>query len=715
MIFCRKNIRCLLAGASLLLFGFVPVGMSAQVNDTVKALNVEFITDQLENIAQRTDLNLDYTDLIDDYLYYSKNPINLNSDDVPKLLEIHLLNEIQLQNLMAYKEKYKQVYSIFELKYLPGFDAESLQRLAPFVIAGSVKQQQAFSLKEVFKYGSHQILLRYQQVLETSLGYKTAADSAWKKPGSIFLGNPQKLYTRYAFNYKNKIRFGFTMEKDAGEVFLKNKLGDSIKILVGDKVSNVFDFYSAHAYISEIGLLKEAVIGDYHLEFGQGLTLWTGLAFGKSAETVQIERYGQGIRPNTSTNESRFFRGAAVTLGLKGFSLTGFYSVNKVDAHIASGSLLTEETISSIQETGLHRTINELLNKDVLNVQAYGGRITYKKRFLEMGVTAFQTNLNMNLLAGDELYKMFNFHGNRLNNYGTDLKLKFQKVSFFGEFSASSNGGLAGIAGLNTFLSDRFIFTLVYHDFGKDFQNLYANPFAETSTYSNERGIYFGFRALLLSKWQLSGYLDYFQFPWLRYRTDSPSNGRDYLLQLDFYPSPKTKIYFRYRVKQKQENYSGDYDYLPLIAKVIRIEFRFFVSYRVFDFLIFKNRIDFVHYRKEFDKLERGYQIYQDILYRPPNFPVEATFRYALFDTDGYNSRIYTYENDVLYAFTIPAYFDKGQRVYLMLKWKALNKLNLWLRFARVVYANRSSIGSGADEIEGNHKTEVKVQVRLKF
>ena len=712
MFSIRKNIVFWLFGGFLFLLSNKSL---AQEQDSIKAQNVEFITDQLENISQSLDLNLDYSDLVDDYLFYLKNPINLNSDEVSKLPELHLLSENQYQNLLAYRQQYKQFYSIYELKYVPGFDAESIKRLAPFVVAGPVKEKQHLSAKKIFKYGSHQFLLRYQQVLETPEGYAIPGDSAWLKPGSVYLGTPQKLYARYAFNFKNKIRFGFTMEKDAGEVFLRSQLGDSVMQLVGDKVSNVFDFYSAFAYVSDIGILKEAVIGDYHLEFGQGLTLWTGLAFGKSSESVSIKRFARGIRPNTSANENRFFRGAAATLGWKGFSVTGFYSKNKADASLASSGLITEETINSIQETGLHRTINELLSKDAIDIQAYGGRISFKKRFMEVGATAFQTNLSASLLLNDALYKLFNFQGNSLTNYGIDMNLNFQKFNFFGEFSASSNGGMAGIGGLNTFLSDRFIFTLLYHNYGKDYQNLFHNPFAESSAIANEEGVYFGFRALLANRWRLSGYVDYFRFPWLKYRTNGPSFGRDYLLQLDFNPSRKTKLYFRYRFKQKQENYSGDWDYLPLLAQVSRNEFRFFVSYSVFDFLILKNRIDFVTYQKEFDDSESGYQIYQDILYRPVRFPLEATFRYALFDTDGYNSRIYTYENDVLYAFSVPAYFDKGQRIYLMLKWKALKQLDVWLRIARTTFFNRETIGSGSEEIDGNHRTEVKVQVKLKF
>ncbi|MCB2207648.1 MAG: helix-hairpin-helix domain-containing protein [Bacteroidetes bacterium] len=694
----------------------IPQFLVAQETDTTQSVNIEYITDQLENIAQTTDLNLDYSDLIDEYLYYSNDPININGEDNRRLVEMKLLNEVQLRNLNNYIQDYGGLYSVFELKTIPGFDAETIKKILPFITVSGQREKEKFSFKDVFKYGSHQIILRYQEVLEPSVGYETPIDSAIYKPGSAYLGSPQKYYLRYGFNYKNKVRIGFTMDKDAGEVFLKNQLTDTLSVLVGNKVNNIFDFISAHAYISDIGILKNAVIGDYHLEFGQGLTLWSGLAFGKSAEGIQIKRYGRGVRPNTSANENRFFRGAAATIGIKGFELTGFYSNNRVDGNaITADTVEEEDAVSSIIETGLHRTINELLDKDVLKVSVYGGRFSYQNRFFQLGAIAFQTKLNLPLQLNDDAYKQFYFQGDALVNYGFDLNIDLGKVSLFGEFSASSNGGLAGIGGINAYLHERFIFTVLYHDYGKDYHNLFSYPFSESSALLNEQGLYFGFKALLLPGVSLSGYIDYYKFPWLRYQTDAPSLGSDYTTQLDYSPSRNTSMYFRYRHRNKQENYSGEYDYIPMLSDISRNEFRFFISYQPFDFLIFKNRIDFTRYKEEFKGQENGYLMYQDILYRPEVFPVELTFRYALFDTDGYDSRIYTYENDILYAFSVPSYFDKGQRVYLMLKWRALEQLNVWFRVGRLIYSDRATVGSGTDLINENQKTEIKVQVQIKL
>jgi hypothetical protein len=110
-----------------------------------------------------------------------------------------------------------------------------------------------------------------------------------------------------------------------------------------------------------------------------------------------------------------------------------------------------------------------------------------------------------------------------------------------------------------------------------------------------------------------------------------------------------------------------------------------------------------------------GFLIYQDVLYRPENHPFDITLRYALFDTDDYDARIYAYENDVLYAFSIPGYFYKGSRFYLLIKWELLENLDFWVRYSQTFYTNQTTLSTGLDEIKGNTRSEIKMQVRFKF
>ena len=185
--------------------------------------------------------------------------------------------------------------------------------------------------------------------------------------------------------------------------------------------------------------------------------------------------------------------------------------------------------------------------------------------------------------------------------------------------------------------------------------------------------------------------------------------------RLEFAPSVTSNMYLRFRYRKKEENGIGTSFYTNPMSTFERVEFRYFISYSLTKAIIFKNRIDYVLFQKEGTAKNHGYLIYQDILYRPEYFPLGATFRYALFSTEGFDSRIYSYENDVLYAFSIPAYYRKGVRTYLTAKYRVKKGIDVWLRIANWHLNNEESIGSGNEEIIGNSRTDVRAQIRIQF
>ncbi len=688
------------------------MNVEAQNGDTLH-YSAEFLTNQMENLAKSSDRQQDYSDLAEDYIYYTKHPININGPDANKLLHLRLLNEAQLASLRAYIHENGTILSIYELQYVTGFNVQTIQQMSPFIKTGIPKKAKPFSLKRAIKYGDHQVLMRYGQILEPVAGYAIPADSAWLKPGSVYLGSPQKIYMRYGFRSGNHLRWGFTAEKDAGEVLFPGHLNDSVKQILGSQEPRFPDFFSAYAYVSQLGILKKAIIGDYHLEFGQGLCLWSGLTFGKSAEATAVKYYGSGIRPNTSANENRFFRGAAFTLGMKNITLTAFYSHNKVDGSFfitPSG----QDEITTILETGNHRTISELLNRHRLVIEAFGGHLGYIYHFLKVGVTYYQTRLSLPLEPDRQLYRQFLFRGKRLDNASADLNFEFKRFSFFGEFAANPGGSMAGTAGINVYPSDRLTFTLSYRNISPSYKVIYAAPFMESGQVNNEHGIYLGMKLLLSRMFTLTAYADYFTFPWLKFQVNAPSSGKAFLVQLDMIPKKTISMYFRFRYQQKAGNISKAGDYHPFLTDKSYADYRYAIAYTVFPQLILKTRVEYVRFAKASDR-ERGFLIYQDIVCRFANFPLKINFRYALFDTDGWNSRIYAYENDVLYAFTVPAYYDKGQRVYLLLHYKLRKFMDIWIKAARTIFFNKKSISSGPEAIAGNHKTDIKLQLQLKF
>lgn len=687
-------------------------------NDSTRMALSDLISEQIERIAETTDAVLDYNDLVDDYLYYTENPVDVNSMQMQDLRNLYLINSYQFEQLRAYIDTFGKMVSPFELSAIDGFDQQTIDLLLPVIQIGQGSAAEKLSLSTIFKRGRHQLLLRTEQIAEQPQGYKTISDSAlFSKPNDRYLGSPQKIYSRYAFNYRNKIRFGVTMEKDAGEVFFKNNVPDSLQKLLGKQLKSGFDFYSVHLFAADMGIVKAVALGDYHLSFGQGLTMWSGLSFGKSTDATSVMRYGAGIKPNTSVNENLFLRGGAITLRVKNIDLTTFFSRKNIDANIDLTDSVSSEisTITSLQETGLHRTVNELLDKGAVEQMLYGGRLSYQSKIFEIGITGHHTDLEASLQPSLYPYNQYRFTGTSLTNWGSDFRLVLPRVIFFGEFARSDNGGIAGIAGLTIQPVGYVSVTASYRNYERNYQNLFSNAFSEGSAASNEKGLYLGISAALAPGWQLKAYADHFSFPWLRYQTDAPSYGHDYLLQLDHQFSRKAAIYLRFRTKYKMTNSDDPWNRIDFLTYYQKDAYRFQINYAISEFISLKNRIEVIRYHESDQAVRHGYVAYQDIIYRPDNSHVDLSFRYAIFDAESYDSRVYTYENDVLYAFSIPAFSEKGTRLYLLAKWSITNDLTLWARIGQTWYANAQTIGTGLETIEGNKKTDVKIQLRWKF
>jgi hypothetical protein len=142
---------------------------------------------------------------------------------------------------------------------------------------------------------------------------------------------------------------------------------------------------------------------------------------------------------------------------------------------------------------------------------------------------------------------------------------------------------------------------------------------------------------------------------------------------------------------------------------------RFNINYAFRNGLSFSNKAEYAHYHNEDGTNEKGYFLCQDIAYKPENKPFSISFRYALFDAKDYNTRIYAYESDVLYSFSVPALYGKGMRIYLLGKVKLFNALTLYARIGRTIYSDQDEIGSDLTLIKANHKTDLKVEAIWKL
>jgi len=262
----------------------------------------EVIRQRIEELSSRTDMEYDFSELYDHFFELYEHPININEADANELRELMFLNDNQIAVLLDARRKKRGFSTIYELKDLDGFYVDLILAIEPFITFDKVEKTDNLNLSKMLKYGKNQVLFRYGRVLEQQQGYLPIDDSTLAEhPNSRYLGDKNKVYLRYKYTYRDRVSFGVLGDKDAGEEMFSgnNPYG--------------FDFYSAHFFLKNQGNLKALAIGDYHLEFGQGLTMWSGLGFGKSVMAIDIQRQARGLRANTSANEVLFFRGAAAT------------------------------------------------------------------------------------------------------------------------------------------------------------------------------------------------------------------------------------------------------------------------------------------------------------------------------------------------------------------------------------------------------------------
>lgn len=653
-----------------------------------------FIKDLMESLAESLPEDYDLSELENRLVYLKKHPINLNQTNEEELKSLAFLSPLQINSFFAHLKANGPLLDVLELQSIQNFDLATVGRILPFVSIKASVQSERPTFGNLRKLGENDLFLRFGRTLEKVKGFNDL-------PGSHYLGTAERLLLRYRYDFAKRISASLILEKDAGENWSGNKQA-------------ILDFQSANIALFNTGRFKKIVLGDYGLQFGQGLTLWSGFAFGKAPDVTSVAKKDLGLRPYQSTNEYAFFRGLATTVQLfKQIDFTAFASYRKLDASLSLDPNGTT-VLSTITQTGYHRTATELEHKSSLAQSVFGGVVQYQRNSLSIGAIVYQSNYNHPFITGSSPYRYYDFTGRGLTNLGLHYNYSYHNVYVFGELAKSLDGGFAYVNGVLVSLSAKVSAVLLHRNYSPDYHNFFNQAMAEATTASNEKGFYLGFNVYPLKSWAIAIYADYFRFPWLKFRIDAPSSGYEILGQLTYTPNKTFKALLRYKSELKQQNtdLSVAINYLDEVKKE---SYRADVNWQLARSLKFQNRLEVSQYKKGAVKPEFGYLIYQDFNYVPFSSKFSGNLRFAYFNTPSFNSRIYAYEDDVLYSSGFGSYNGKGLRSYINLKYKLSKKIDIWGRYALFLYPGVDEVGSGLDTIDGNSKSDIKLQLRYQF
>ena len=698
---CNPCCLCALLAIALVLS---PIFAHAQEKTYDEALET-----LLEDLFTPQDGDVDYEEQYELLAQWYAHPINLNQATAEDLQQLYVLSERQINNLLRQRELYGDFMTLNELLYIPAWDRGTLFKILPFV-AAEPKPERPPTWLERLAEADHLFIVRDETTLERKAGYLRGDTLRNDREQRYYPGSLHKLYTRWRMSRRNDFSVGITTEKDAGEE-LRWQPGSG---------RYGMDYYAAHAQIENRGWLRQLTLGDYRVQAGQGLLFGSGFAVGKGAEPVRtVARTQQTVRPHTAATENGFFRGLTATVRLPTarhrWELMTLVSSQRQDARLDS----TTARFSAIQTSGLHRTGNERETQNQLSERTLGANLLFQDeaRRWQVGLTYAHTRFSHRWERDDQLRNQHEFAGQHNQVMGAFANYRMHPFHVFGEVARSSSGGVGAVGGTTIYLSSVAEMAVLLRHYSPDFHSFYGNAFSEGTRSINEQGLYWGLKLQPWKRLTVATYYDRFRFPWLRYRADAPSEGYEFFTRLSYPFNTRTEAWVQYRQESKAVNVDIDSMASTMAAARwvlpgVKRSLSGHLVHHLSEQIRLRTRIQTSIYALH-GKITRGFTVAQDASVTLGQW--KADVRFALFDTDDFANRQYVYENDLLYAFAIPAYSGSGVRNYLVLRYKASRHLSFWAKIARTTYYDREEVGTGLEAIAGNRKTDAKLQVVVKW
>ena len=664
--------------AFLLITLWISVALRAQ-NHT----NLWLWEENLEQLAIESDAS-DWEDELEELSHRLREKINLNTATKEQLEMFPFLSDIQIENLLAYIYQYGEMQTLYELQLVEEMDKETIERLLPFVRVSKSRKDDAFpSWRQVLKFAKQEAITRFDVPFYTRKGYE-----------KDYLGPSLYHSLRYSFRYGERIQAGVSGEKDAGEPFFALHNGKG------------YDHYSYYLLLKEWGRLQALAIGTYKVSFGQGLVLGNAFGLGKSFSLATAEYRTEGFRKHSSSDEYNYFRGVGGTVRLdSSWRASAFYSHRNLDGVVEDGK------ITSIYKTGLHRSESEVEKKHALVMQVAGGNVSYENLYLKVGVTGIYYFFNHPYEPNLREYAKYNLRGNHLYNIGVDYNLRLGRFAWVGE-AAKGKRGYALLNRLRYQLNVDYKFMLIHRLYTHDYWAFFGHGFGEGSTPQNENGWYVAAEVSPFSHWKFFGAVDFFSFPWWKYRISKPSQGTDVMFQATFTPDAHWSMYANYRYKRKERDVTGTSGEVTLPTHHHKTRFRLNYASGLWNL---RTTFDYNHFSQPTLQYSQGWLVTQSCTFQAPVIHLSASLQGTYFHTDDYDSRVYAYEKGLLYTFYTPSFNGRGFRYSAHLRYDFREWLMLIAKFGQTIYQDRDEISSGKDLIRGNKKSDLQVQLRLKF
>ena len=662
-----------------------------QVADTTEVYSdVELRELLLDEVSSDEEGPDELDELLEDLI---TSPLNVNSASADDLIMVPWIDApmaTRIREAARNEGPFERLEQLFNVADVPP-DLQPILRalLRAETVEEATRQPLRFS-----------VIQQLRRRLDLGEGFDPSRD------GTVYLGSPERITTRLRVEQARHWRLRLTLNKHAGEPF------------VWDPEDRRFGFSQATGHVSYTPdtWLRQVVIGDFQASAGQGLLLWRPLDFGAGLDAARTGiRAARGISPYHGSLPNNAFRGVAAEVAPHSHvRIMGFASHSRRDATLDTLIVGDEPLVraTSLSSLGRYRTLTENTRRRQTLLESLGASLRFGSLERHGGIAVVLSRFQHPLAEPSSLRDYHKRTGRQFAGISAFGRWEMYPVNLAGEVSRLDNGRLAATAAVQT--SSGRLATVLWQ--GRYLQTgydaLYANPLSREHSSAGELGFTMGVLLRPRAQWTARAVADVHEIRWPRFRADRPTIGFHTRGRLTYTPRSWLRLYLQGDARSSQQNASRyETDTRPL-APVTRQSLRLHARYQHSDQLQLSTQVDRVWSSAD-GELHHGFLLSQDVRwYVSTGTRIDA--RLAYFDTESFASRVFAYEHDLRYSFSVPALSGQGQRRYLMLTKSIGYGLELQARYAETFMPHRSEMGSGLDAFEGNRLREVSLQLRFR-
>ncbi|MFA8299657.1 MAG: hypothetical protein ACEPOV_05815 [Hyphomicrobiales bacterium] len=637
----------------------------SQIEEENKEINWNFNNDVTTfSSDEHTINNIQSISEILEYLH--DNPIKINTDESIQLYKMGLINFHQYKSLKAYIITYGTLLSPKELILIPHWNRSLIEKLQPYIDFTISHQSQDGS---IFKRSRHKILSRYFY-----------DNSQTKTTDNI--GNQSYIGIKYNMEQRY-MKAGFTLEKDPGEsIFLQNKKA----LESGNEKINLskgFDHIAGYIELRGKKLLKKFIIGNYYMNYGEGLHIQSSPVFGKSLLVTDNFQQNNTVRGTNTFSEYGSFRGALANIALKPITINLFWSNQKEDATLKHKGDFT--FFKSFYNTGLHKTFNEISKKDNVSINTIGGHISYEASNYNLGVTMSNSRMSVPMVCEDQkqLMELKKQSIDKSTLISVNHIYIYNKFLSKGEVAYSMNNAIAIQQSLKYIPKDQITFSLGGRYHTPEYYSIYSNSASEYHTTNNEGGYYLTSN-FCIGKY-INAYLFYDQFFRLNtlQKKENSQEGYEFLFHLNFCKSRRRTFELTYRHKSKDKVYNSplqkEYSYKDHGKSSLKLTFNLLVhkqiNIKLFSIVQWKD--------KEENKDSKGICNGCYLKYKSKNEKLQFSNLFCYHSSRDRNYPFYIFMNSMTYNWGFTSLYGSGFINNSIVKYKVSKRFKAELQYKK--------------------------------